>query len=115
MGEAVITRDEAIAACEKLSGVYEDYPFNDFNWTIMRHESNRKMFAAIYQREGSIWMNLKAEPLRGDFLKSVFPAVVPAYHMNKTHWISVILDGSVPDADILRMIEESHRLTDKKA
>ncbi len=115
MGEAVITRDEAIAACMKLPGVYEDYPFNDFNWTVMRHESNRKMFAAIYRREGSIWMNLKAEPLRGDFLKSVFPAVVPAYHMNKTHWISVILDGSVPDADILRMIEESHRLTDKNA
>ena len=115
MGEAVIARDEAIAACKKLPGVYEDYPFNDFNWTVMRHESNRKMFAAIYRREGSIWMNLKAEPLRGDFLKSVFPAVVPAYHMNKTHWISAILDGSVPDADILRMIEESHRLTDKNA
>ena len=47
MGEAVITRDEAIAACMKLPGVYEDYPFSDFNWTVMRHESNRKMFAAI--------------------------------------------------------------------
>lgn len=69
------------------------------------------MFAAIYLHEGRIWMNLKAEPLRGDFLKSVFPAVVPAYHMNKTHWISLILDGSVPEAEILSMIRESHRLT----
>ena len=111
----MITRDEAIAACMKLPGVYEDYPFNDFNWTVMRHESNRKMFAAIYQREGNIWLNLKAEPLRADLWRSVYPSVIPAYHMNKTHWISVILDGSVPDADILRMIEESHRLTDKNA
>ncbi|MDY3026570.1 MAG: MmcQ/YjbR family DNA-binding protein [Candidatus Faecivicinus sp.] len=69
------------------------------------------MFAAIYLHEGRIWMNLKAEPLRGDFLKSVFPAVVPAYHMNKTHWISLILDGSVPEADILSMIRESYQLT----
>ena len=115
MNDIMKTRKDATDYCLSLKNTYEDYPFHDFNWTVMRHESNRKMFAAIYQREGSIWMNLKAEPLRGDFLKSVFPAVVPAYHMNKTHWISVILDGSVPDADILRMIEESHRLTDKNA
>ena len=105
------TRDEAIAACMALPGAYEDYPFGDFNWTVMRHAANKKMFAAIYLHEGRIWMNLKAEPLRGDFLKSVFPAVVPAYHMNKTHWISLILDGSIPEADILSMIRESYRLT----
>ena len=91
------TREEAIAACMALPGAYEDYPFGDFNWTVMRHQSNRKMFAAIYLHEGRIWMNLKAEPLRGDFLKSVFPAVVPAYHMNKLHWISVLLSDAPED------------------
>lgn len=104
-------REEAIAACMAFPGAYEDYPFGDFNWTVMRHASNKKMFAAIYFHEGRIWMNLKSEPLRSDLLKSVFPAVVPAYHMNKTHWISVILDGSVPDADVIAMIRESYRLT----
>ena len=56
-------------------------------------------------------MNLKAEPLRGDFLKSVFPAVVPAYHMNKTHWIGPDSRRQRSEADILSMIPESYQLT----
>ena len=105
------TREEAVAACMRLAGVYEDYPFDDFNWTVMRHEGSRKMFAAIFQREGSIWLNLKAEPLRADLWRSVYPSVIPAYHMNKTHWISVILDGSLSDAEILPLIDDSYALT----
>lgn len=106
-----MTREETIAACMTFSDAYEDYPFDDLNWTVMRHTANQRSFAMIFSHEGRIWMNLKCEPLRGDFLKSVFPSVVPAYHMNKTHWISVILDGSIADEDIQMMLQESHRLT----
>lgn len=105
------TREEAVAACLRLPGAYEDYPFDDFNWTVLRHEGNRKMFAAVFEHQGQIWMNLKAEPLRADLWRSVYPSVVPAYHMNKTHWISVILDGSLSDAEILPLIDDSYALT----
>lgn len=108
------TRQEAIDACLVLPDAYEDYPFDDANWTVMRHRTNRKIFAAIFEREGRIWMNLKAEPSWGDFWKSVYPAVVPAYHMNKLHWISVILDGSMTDGEILSLIDDSYRLTAPK-
>ena len=107
----MITRREAIDACLALPDSYEDYPFDDPNWTVMRHQTNRKMFCAIYEREGRIWLNLKAEPNWGDFWKSVYPAVVPAYHMNKLHWISVILDGSMAKSDILHLIDDSYNLT----
>lgn len=105
------TRDEAIEVCLRFEDAYEDYPFRDTNWTIMRHKSNNKMFAAIYERFGKIWLNLKAEPMTGDFWKSVYSAVIPAYHMSKEHWISVILDGSMTDDEILPIIEDSFLLT----
>ncbi len=107
----MLTREEAVKACLRFEDAYEDYPFRDANWTVMRHKSNNKMFAAIFFHHDRIWMNLKAEPMTGDFWKSVFPAVVPAYHMNKEHWISVILDGSMTDDDIIPMITDSFYLT----
>ena len=72
------------------------------------------MFASVYEREGRTWINVKAEPNWGDFWKTVYPAVVPAYHMNKLHWISIILDGSMTDDDILHLIDDSYNLTAPK-
>ena len=108
------TREQAIACCCALPFVYVDYPFDDPNWTTVRHEQNKKIFAMIFQRQGHIWINVKAEPAWGDFWRKAFPAVVPAYHMNKQHWISIILDGSMQDADIERLISDSYALTAPK-
>jgi predicted DNA-binding protein (MmcQ/YjbR family) len=107
----MLDRKDAIEVCLRFEGAYEDYPFKDLNWTIMRHKSNNKMFAAICERLGHIWINLKAEPMTGEFWRNVFPAVVPAYHMNKEHWISVILDGTMTDEEIIPLIEDSFFLT----
>ena len=107
------TRAEAIAACLCLPGTYEDYPFDDPNWTVMRHADNKRSFAFIFERDGKIWINLKAEPLRADFWRDAYAAVLPGYHMNQRHWISVILDGSMTDAEILPLIEDSYALTHK--
>ena len=105
------TREEAIHACLIDSSVYPDTPFHDANWTIIRHQENQKMFAAVYQRKGQTWMNVKVEPLTGDFLRQTYPAAGPAYHMNKTHWISLILDGSLEDSMIQDLIWRSYLLT----
>ena len=104
------TRQEAIAACLALPDAYEDYPFDD-NWAVLRHQTNRKMFAAVYDRGGRVFINVKAEPGWADFWKSVYPAVLPAYHMNKLHWVSIILDGSMSDEEIFHLIDDSYRLT----
>lgn len=105
------TRSEVIEACGTLPGVYEAYPFDDANWTAMRHGSNHRIFALIFEREGRIWINVKAEPMAVILWQQIFPAVVPAYHMNKEHWLSVILDGSMADGEILRLVEDSYKLT----
>ena len=110
----MMTLREAIDACLTLPDSYEDYPFGLDSWAVMRRKSNKKMFASVYEREGKVWINVKAEPNWGDFWKTVYPAVVPAYHMNKLHWISIILDGSMTDAEIFHLIDESYALVGPK-
>ena len=97
-----------------FKNVYEDYPFHDSNWCVMRHKGSKKTFALIYNKDGHVWINVKCDPQWRDFWRSAFPSVVPAYHMNKTHWNSIILDGTVPVEDIKRMIGESYDLTKGK-
>ncbi len=104
-------RKEAIAYCLTFQNVYEDYPFHDPNWCVIRHRGSNKVFAWIFDKDGHVWINVKCEPQWRDFWRQAFDSVIPAYHLNKKHWNSVILDGSVPEADIQRMIAESYDLT----
>jgi len=110
----LLTRAEAIKFCLKQKDVYEDYPFQDSNWTVIRHKENRKVFAWIYEKDSYIWINVKCDTEWRDFWRSAFQSVIPAYHLNKKHWNSIILDGTVPNKDIQRMIEESYDLTKPK-
>ena len=70
---------------------------------------------AVFERQGRLWVNVKAEPAWGDFWKQTYPAVVPAYHMNKRHWIGIVLDGSMTADQIFDLIAESYRLTAPRA
>jgi len=77
-----------------------------------------KMFALISPSGGKSpnknpQMNLKCEPLQAQELRDIFEAVIPGYHMNKKHWNTVILDGSIPKSEIERMIDHSFTLVVK--
>lgn len=104
-------RKEAIAYCLTLKDAYEDYPFRDTNWCVIRHRANKKVFAWIFDKDGYVWINVKCDPQWLEFWRQAFASVIPAYHLNKKHWNSIILDGSIPDDDIRRMIAESYDLT----
>ena len=69
-----------------------------------------KMFALVGLDEDPLRINLKCEPDHAEVLRAIYPSVFPGYHMNKRHWNSVILDGSVPDEVILEMIDDSYTL-----
>lgn len=107
-------RQEAIEYCLSFRDVFEDYPFHDPNWCVIRHKKNRRVFAWIFHHENHIWINLKCDKEWISFWRDAFLSVVPAYHLNKEHWNSVILDGTVPEQDIKRMIRESYDLTKGK-
>lgn len=93
--------------------VYQDYPFDD-NWTAIRHIGNTKTFAFIYEYKGQMRLNLKTYPELISIWLQTYPCVQPAYHMNKRHWISVILDGSQDDDVIGGFITDSYKLTKPK-
>lgn len=105
------TRKDAVDYCLTLMSAYEDYPFEDTNWTVIRHKGNNKVFAWIFEREGHIWINVKGRPEQNEFLRQCFGSVIPAYHLNKQHWNSIILDGTVPEENIRDMINMSYELT----
>ncbi len=105
------TREDAIKYCLKFPNVYEDRPFHDDNWTLIRHNGNDKTFAFIFKRGDHMWINVKAEPLSTELWKEVYASVRPAYHMNKQHWISIVLDGKMSEIDICNLITDSYELT----
>lgn len=104
-------KQDVINFCLTYQNVYEDYPFHDPNWCVIRHKENNKVFAWIFDKDGYVWINVKCNPEWREFWREAFASVIPAYHLNKTYWNSIILDGTVPRADIERMIGESYDLT----
>lgn len=105
-----MTKRELIEYCLTYPGAYEDYPFDE-EWAVIRHSGSKKSFAFIYEHSGRLCVNLKCEPMRADFLRSVFAGVRPAYHMNKVHWNTVLLDGGVPEQELFNMVAHSFELT----
>ena len=83
------------------------------------YKVNHKMFATLAvgndgetNENGEViwWLNLKCDPDEALSLRDIFPAVIPGYHMNKRLWNTVILDGSIPQGEIERMIDNSFNL-----
>ena len=107
-----MTRQDIIESCLTFLTAYEDYPFDDIaepgKWTAMRHRTNKKTFALIYERNGRLCVNLKCDPLEADFLRSVYADVTPGYHMNKIHWNTITVGGDVPDDALKSMINASY-------
>ena len=88
----------------------ETYPF-DNKTAVFKVQD--KMFALLSFREGEYQINLKCDPAEAIMLRDVFDAVKPGYHMNKVHWNTVVLDGSLPQGEIQRMIDLSYSLVVK--
>lgn len=104
------TREEALQYGMTFPGVYQDMPFHDTNWVLVRCSRNRRAFLWTYEYQGSMRINIKVDPAWRDFWRQTYESVVPGYHQNKEHWNTVILDGTIPDDDIKRMIAESYDL-----
>ena len=104
------SRDEILEFGLSFPDTYQDAPFHDQNWQLVRYKANKKAFLWTYEMEGHLRINVKVDPEWRDFWRSAYEAVIPGYHQNKEHWNTVILDGSIPKRDIKRMIAESYDL-----
>ena len=102
------TREEALRYGLSLPDTYQDAPFHDDNWQLVRVKGSGKAFLWTYERNGFINLNVKVSPEWRDLWRDIYEEVVPGWHQNKENWNTIILDGSVPTDEIKRMIAESY-------
>lgn len=104
------TREEALNFGLSFPNTYQSAPFHDENWQLVRVKESKKVFLWTYERNGFINLNVKVNDEWRDFWRDAFESVIPGWHQNKENWNTIILDGSIPDKDIKRMITESYEI-----
>ena len=104
------TREEVLAFALSFPDTYQDAPFHDDNWQLVRVKGSRKAFVWTYERNGYMNLNVKVAPEWRDYWRDAFESVLPGWHQNREHWNTIILDGSIPDDAVREMIAESYRL-----
>ena len=118
-----MTKDEFERYIQNTCGVTAQHPFARYpDVSVFCHDHNKKWFAVTMQvnakklslsKDGIVWIvNLKiADEIRDSFLHQ--DGIFPAYHMNKKHWVSVLLDGSVDKDTLTFLLDVSYDLTKK--
>jgi predicted DNA-binding protein (MmcQ/YjbR family) len=93
--------------CLGLPGATETFPFGS---EVSVFKVAGKIFAIAPLARAPLEVSVKCEPLLAEQLRAVHPAVRPGYHLNKRHWNTVTVDGSIPDEMLGDMIEDSYDL-----
>jgi predicted DNA-binding protein (MmcQ/YjbR family) len=102
-----LSPDELRDHCLSFLGTEETFPFGPENSVF---KVAGKIFALSRLAENPLRVSLKCEPGLADQLRAAHPAVIPGYHLNKRHWNTVIIDGSLPVKTIRDMVEDSYDL-----
>jgi predicted DNA-binding protein (MmcQ/YjbR family) len=97
--------------CLSKPDVEEGLPFGP---DTLVFKSKGKIFL-LTGFEEPLKINVKCDPEQAILLRETYEAVLPGYHMNKMHWNTVILDGSIPQKTILSFIDQSYELVGAKA
>jgi len=92
--------------CISKESVTESFPFDE---ETLVFKVSGKIFALV-SLEGDLTINLKCDPVFALELRERYPAVTPGYHMNKKHWNTVAVEGSIPDKEIFGWIDHSYNL-----
>ena len=93
--------------CLAKPDVTEGFPFGE---SALVFKTSGRIFAILMIDETPPSINLKCDPVRALELREQYDWVQPGYHMNKKHWNTIILDGSIPSEQIQRMIDHSYQL-----
>ena len=104
------TKEEACSFGLEFENTYLDKPFRKADRQLIRIKDTKKAFLCVYERDGFVNLNVKVDPAWRDFWRNIYLSVIPGYHQNKEHWNTIILDGSIKEDDIRRMIAESYDL-----
>lgn len=99
-----------VAYCLTKAGAAEDYPFGP---DVIVIKAGGKMFALFSRRGGQVNLSLKCDPEYGELLRRQHAAITPGYHLNKRHWNTLLLDGSLDTRQVESLISHSYDLVVK--
>ena len=97
----------ALQWCRVQPNVSEERPFGP---ETLVFKVGGRMFAAFPDAANPDRMTLKGDPDLAEILRDQYPGVQPGYHMNKRHWNTVALDGSVPEDVVAQLLADAYRL-----
>ncbi len=108
-----MTPDELREVCLALPQAIETFPFG-FETSVFKTSGNDKIFALTSLADEPLKVSLKVDPEESLSLQSQYPEVTPGYHLNKKHWVTIRLDGGVPEDLVEQLIHDSHALVRPK-
>ena len=107
-----MNKQEVIDFSLTLPNTFEDRPFpDDYESVVMKHTKNKKWFALIMEVKGELYLNIKTDPEYSELLRKSYEYIIPAYHMNKQHWNTIILSKEIDNSLVEELIEQSYELT----
>lgn len=107
-------KEEIIKYCLSLPNTYEEQPFPEDTFsTTMKHRKNNKWFALIMKVKNKLYLNVKTNPNYSNILRSTYDYIIPAYHMNKEHWNTIVVEENVDVELVKELIKQSYDLTKK--
>lgn len=96
--------------CLSKKGSLEDYPFGD---DVLVIKVVSKMFALISNQNNQLKISLKCDPFRAESLRQQYDSITPGYHLNKHHWNTILIDGTLSELELCNMIDHSYELVFK--
>jgi predicted DNA-binding protein (MmcQ/YjbR family) len=100
-----MTPERLSAHLAALPGAFEDRPFGP---GVQVFKIAGRMFAILGHRNGHLAVSLKCDPFLSEVLRAEHACITPGYHLNKRHWITIEIDGSLGDHEILGLVEHSY-------
>jgi predicted DNA-binding protein (MmcQ/YjbR family) len=100
-----MTPERLSAHLEALPGAQRDHPFGP---SVQVFKIAGRMFAILDRRSDRLALSLKCDPFLGEILRAEHACITPGYHLNKRHWITIEVDGSLGEDDLLGLVEHSY-------
>ena len=109
----MIKREEILKYIKENYNTNPEYLWKDKPDAVFRHKSDKKWFALIMNVNNEEYLNVKTEPNYSDLLRNSYDYIIPAYHMNKEHWNTIIISKNIDRALVYELIDQSYELTKK--
>lgn len=107
-------KEEIFKYIKESYNIEPEYLWDDTPDTaVFRHLNNKKWFGIIMNVKDEVYFNVKTEPNYSDLLRNTYDYIIPAYHMNKEHWNTIIISKNPDITLVYELIDQSYKLTKK--